>query len=121
MPKPRFLIALALAALLPVAAMAADKFTRIASEAGFRQAAVGKYLWSGNNHIFLRENGRIAGQWDGIKLKGAWEWREGYLCRSLIIPATNTDCQLWMVNGRHTQFYVTRDQGRGGSFTYTVR
>lgn len=124
MSQPRFL-SLALTALLSlvpaVGSWAADSFGRIQTESNFRAVAVGRSLWADQNHILLLENGRIAGEWGGTELKGAWEWRDGYLCRSLITPPTQTDCQLWMVNARANEFYVIRDHGKGSSFTYRVR
>lgn len=99
--------------------LAAETFERISTEAEFSQLVVGKKLTLGKNWFVIRKNGSLKGDFNGEKLKGAWQWRDGYWCRTLKSHSKNTDCQLWEVSG--DEFRVTRAKGKGKSFTYIVK
>lgn len=109
--------AIALAGIWAPAAMA--DYTRIKTEADFRKLVVGKKLWLDKNNFVIRANGRLRGKFSGQTVKGLWEWREGYWCRTLTEPRQNTDCQTWSVDGKSLR--VTRQRGKGKSFVYTIK
>lgn len=102
-----------------MAAPAQADFKRITSEADFRKAAVGKTLWLDKNYFTVRRRGTLDGNFGGTKIKGAWEWRDGFWCRTLTEPRQNSDCQLWEVDGK--SFRATRNKGKGKSFIYKRR
>lgn len=98
---------------------AADGFTPITTEAEFDSLVVNKKMHLGDNWFVIKKNGSLKGEFNGEKLKGAWQWRDGYWCRTLKTHSKNTDCQLWQVKGN--EFQVTRNRGEGKSFTYIVQ
>ena len=98
---------------------AADNFVRISDGNKFNQLVVGRKLYLDENYVVVNKNGSLKGKFGGKTLKGAWEWRDGYWCRTLTTHSKDTDCQLWEVNGN--QFIVTRDRGKGKGFTYIAK
>ena len=106
-------------AIFPTHAPAADGFTRITTEAEFRQHVAGKKLMLGDNWVTGQKNGSLKGNFGGEKLKGAWAWRDGYFCRTLTTHAKDTDCQKWEIRGKESR--VTRDRGKGKMFIYTSK
>ncbi|WP_299292734.1 hypothetical protein [uncultured Tateyamaria sp.] len=114
-----FTFAAALFATLAVTAppATAQDFEVIKTEDAFRSLIVGKRLTIGDDHFVIRRNGSLRGSFGGAALRGAWEWRDGYWCRTLTSHAKNTDCQLWEVAG--SQVRVTRNFGKGRSFIYS--
>lgn len=113
------LTAMALMTAIPTDVAAQGK--RIASEAEFTKAVVGKRLLFGTDGDWFRiqKNGKIRGNFGGKQTTGVWEWRDGFWCRTLTKPRQDTDCQTWeAVNGG---FKVSRDRGKGRSFVYTLK
>ena len=97
----------------------AQDFKTISSEAEFLEKVAGKKLWFDGNHVIARKNGQLVGRFTGERLKGVWEWRGKFWCRTLTTHAKNTDCQTWETNG--TIYRVTRQKGSGRSFEYTTK
>ena len=112
------LVAACLFAVLTVGTASAE-FKRITNEADFRANVVGKTLWLDKSFFTIRRRGKLDGTFDGVKVKGVWEWRDGYWCRTLTEPRQNTDCQHWEQDGKN--FRVTREKGKGRGFTYKRR
>ena len=111
------ILAAVLVVLLP--SLAAADGVRITTEAEFRKAVVGKRLTIEDNWFKINSNGSLRGKFGGETLKGAWAWRDGYFCRTLTTHSKNTDCQLWLVDGKAHN--VTRARGKGNSFTYIAK
>jgi len=97
----------------------ADSFKQIKTEQEFRALVVNKKLVLGENHVTFRKNGTLKGNFGGKQLKGVWQWRDQYWCRTLTSPSESTDCQLFEINGN--QLRGTRDRGKGKSFVYTIK
>lgn len=108
---------LALVGLTSTYAMA-DGFKRIETEADFRKLIVNKKLTLGENHVVIRKNGNLKGNFNDEDLKGAWQWRDGFWCRTLSTHSKDTDCQTVEVMGN--QMRGTRQRGKGKSFIYTI-
>ena len=102
----------AICTVLPAAALA-DGYKTITTKSAFDQTAVGKKLWYENNHFTIKPNGALTGNFGGKRLKGAWEWRDKYWCRTLTTHSKNTDCQVWETDGKN--FRATRGKGSGKS------
>lgn len=119
---PTILKSIPLAVTLCATAGAAlsDEFRQITTEAEFREMIVGKKLWLNDNYAISRKNGRVSGKFNGKTLKGAWEWREEYWCRTLTTVSPGTDCQTWEAD-HAGKFRVTRARGTGKTFTYELR
>jgi len=116
--KTTLCIAAVLAAFT-TAPVAAAEFKQIKTNEEFMSLVAGKKLWFGKDHVTARKNGQLIGNFSGERLKGAWEWRGSYWCRTLTTHAKNTDCQTWETDG--TSFRITRSKGKGKSFVYTTK
>lgn len=101
------------------ATLSAQDFKWIKTEAEFKSLVVGNKLWIEQNHVTVRANGSLTGKFGGQRLRGVWEWRGDYWCRTLTTHATNTDCQKWETDG--TVFRATRAKGKGRSFVYSLK
>ncbi len=112
-------IALSISAVTVGAAVYAQDFKPIKTEAEFQKLVVGKRMYLDENYVTVKKNGSVEGKFGGKQLKGAWEWRDEYWCRTLTTHSKNTDCQTWSVSGN--QFRVARDRGKGKAFTYVAR
>ncbi len=104
-------------AMVFVAGMAqADGFARITTEGAFREQVVGKRITCGENDFYtIKRNGRLTGRFEGEALKGAWEWRDDVMCRTLTTVRPGTDCQVIEVRGQEVR--GTRARGQGRQFT----
>ncbi len=118
--KPAILAgAVVLFALPGVTPAAAQGFQRITTEAGFNQLVVGRKLSLNSNYITIKKNGIVKGRFNGEPLRGYWEWRDGFWCRTLLTHNKKTDCQIWEVDGNRHR--LTRERGEGGFNVYTAR
>ena len=112
-------IAVSITGLCLGAVVNAEDFKPILTEGEFQELVVGKRMYLNDNYVTVEKNGRVEGKFGGKQLKGAWEWRDQYWCRTLTTHSKDTDCQTWSVNGN--QFLVTRERGKGKAFTYTTK
>ncbi len=93
----------------------------VASDADLTKALAGKTLVGGNAEIKVKKNGGLTGKVGkkgDIKIKGAWQIRDGKWCRTLSEPAqfAGTACQA-MTLGDGT---VTIDSS-SGPITYQIK
>lgn len=109
-------IAVCVALLTSGSVAAASDLKRISTEDDFRKLVVGKKIKCGDkDHYTIRRNGRLTGRFGGETLKGVWEWRDGYFCRTLTTVRPGTDCQKFEVSAKELR--GTRNRGKGRSFT----
>ena len=110
--------AIILALTSPALAISGKKLNTIDE---FQSRVVGKILTSSDGFVTVRKNGSIGGEVQGKKLKGKWNWQEGYFCRSLVWGGKNmgSACQEIRVNGKSVHFI--RDQGKGSATSYTIK
>lgn len=103
----------ALAAGVMVTQAAAGDFKRIKTEAEYREKIAGDKFVSGKDHVVIKENGKMSGKFGGKKLVGAWNWQQGYWCRTIRVGGKDlgSDCQVVMASD--TQMYLIRKQGKG--------
>lgn len=99
-------------------ATAAD-FKRIKTAGEFSKLVVGKKLWHDKNHVQVSKEGSWGGDFGGKTLGGAWEWKNGYWCRTLEQDGDSVDCQMWTYSGK--TFKITRAKGKGKSFEYVLK
>lgn len=111
-----------IASVFAASAAFAD-FKQITTEAGYLSAFVGKTMLDSQGHTYsATADGKFAGKLkDGTKVRGAWQWSGKYWCRNAIVGKREigTDCQKVEVDGN--QYRVTRDKGRGGVVTGTLK
>ena len=92
---------------------------RILTEAQFLATVAGKTASSDLATVTFERDGDIAGTSDGVEIAGRWEWRDGYLCRTITEPvAVAEDCQTWEL--RDGLLIITRARGTGGQLVFDV-
>lgn len=92
---------------------------RIATEAQFLSTVAGKTASSELATVTFERDGDIVGVSDGVEIAGRWEWRDGFLCRTITMPvAVPEDCQTWEL--RDGLLIITRDRGTGGQLVFDV-
>ena len=109
---------IALAAL--VASPVAADFARVDDRSQFMSIVEGRDLT--RLGISLKVGaGSINGKAFGSTVKGAWNWKDGYFCRSLYWGNKNLgdNCQAVDVSGNTIRF--TSDRGAGQSAELTLR
>lgn len=102
--------AVALSLTLPTAAAA---FEKVKSKNQFIQLVAGKDLRLTGINVKVSPAGDITGRAYGVGVKGEWQWRDGFFCRSLYWGKRNLgpNCQEVRVNGNTVRF--TSDRGAG--------
>ena len=116
----KLLLTAAFAAVIALPAGAIE-FTRIQSERAFRDFVVDRTLVDEfGGQMVLGRNGSLSGQIDSNRLRGGWAWKNGQLCRRLVIGPVDqgTECQTVFV--RANQLVIERPS-YGQSLSYTIQ
>jgi hypothetical protein len=103
------------------AGLAKEEFNRITTKSAFEKAVVGKRILfeeSKATSFTVNRNGTWKGVWNGSTIGGTWKFVDGAWCRAR--RGSGEDCQIWTMNPKGSVFRVTRDRGKGKSFTYTI-
>ena len=115
----KLLAAAAALAALTTPAFALD-YMQIRSERAFRGLVVDRVLVDEfGGRLELGQNGSLTGQIDRNRLRGGWAWKDGQLCRRLVIGNVDqgTECQTVFI--RANQLVIKR--GRyGQNLNYTI-
>ncbi len=119
----RNLAAIAVAAALPVAAMA-DTAARVESRDQFialvRDRALQLTGIAGIAGVTLRVSptGAIEGEAAGTPVRGEWNWRDGLFCRTLIWGDRDLgpNCQVVEQRGARLRFIADRGEGQYADF-----
>ena len=91
---------------------------RIATEAGFQTAVVGKRLVAGGDSLLIEPTGRMTGVFGGRAVQGFWQFTGGSFCRTLVDyegPAPLQQCQIVLVDRPGTVTFVA-PSGQSGTF-----
>lgn len=110
------------AAVLLVSSLPAGAidFTRIQSERAFRTFVVDHTLVDEfGGRLQLGANGSLSGQVDSSDLRGGWIWRDGQVCRRLIIGPVDQGTECHTVFIRANQLVFERPS-YGQSLSYTI-
>lgn len=96
-------------------------FQRIDNRADFVSAVYGKTLTRPLVKLQVLSNGQISGKGARWAITGNWEWKGGYLCRSLNWGGDDLgyNCQEIKVNG--SKIRITSDRGAGQSADFRMR
>ncbi|MES0884900.1 peptidoglycan-binding domain-containing protein [Roseibium sp. SCP14] len=78
----------------------------------------GRKLTLDGNWVVINADGTLEGVFGKKTVKGTWEVKDGYWCRTLTSPASNTDCQVYRLTPKG--LVITRKKGKGKSVTYQV-
>lgn len=105
-------------AFVPATAMA---FEKIDDRAQFVEAIEGKDLKITGISVNVTPAGEITGRAFGIRVRGEWQWQDGYFCRSLYWGRQDLgpNCQEVTIQGDTIRF--TSDRGTGEFADLTMR
>jgi len=106
MPKLLLLILL----IFPVQALA---FEPITNRDAFVDLVSDRALTRTGIRLDVTADGAIRGRAFGVRVRGEWQWRDGYFCRTLYHGQRDlgANCQSVQVNGSTVRF--TLDRGAG--------
>ena len=110
----------ALAAALATGPAWAD-FQAVKTRSEFLALVSGKTLTRPLVRLQVRPDGRITGRGATWDVTGRWQWKGGYLCRSLNWGGDDLgyNCQEVRVNGNRMR--ITSDRGSGQSADFRLR
>lgn len=121
MPATSFLPLMTAAALALSAPGAALAFEKVKSRDQFVQLVQGKDLRLTGIKVKVSPAGQITGRAFGVGVRGEWQWRNGYFCRSLFWGKRDLgpNCQEVQVKGDTIRF--TSDKGAGEFADLAIR
>ncbi len=113
--------ATALGAAIAAATPALADFEPVRSEDTFRRLVEGRDLTRFGVRLRVLPQGEIRGRGFGVRVRGEWEWRNGYFCRTLEFGGSGDpyNCQLVLRDGATLRF--VSDQGQGDSADLRLR
>ena len=116
----RFCITLC-AATLALAAPAFADFRKVESRSEFVQLVSGKTLTRPLVKLSVSPDGSISGSGAAWEVSGNWQWKEGYLCRTLEWGGDDLgyNCQEVQTDGSTVR--ITSDKGTGQSADFSLR
>lgn len=96
-------------------------FQRVESRADFIALVSGKTLTRPLVKLQVSPNGQISGKGATWPVSGQWQWKDGYLCRTLEWGGDDMgyNCQEVKANG--AQVRITSDRGTGQSADFRLR
>lgn len=109
------------AALAGLATPALAEYQTVQTRADFVALVNGKTLTRPLVRIEVSPDGTISGKGAAWDLSGKWQWKDGYLCRSLIWGGDDLgyNCQQVQANGSRVR--ITSDRGAGQSADFRLR
>jgi hypothetical protein len=104
----RLLLLILLAVPLP-----AHAFDRITSREAFLSLVEGRELIGDGVALEVRGDGSISGRGFGLRLSGAWDWSDGFFCRTFETTEQRfpRDCQTVTRRGDLLRFRADRGEG----------
>lgn len=117
----KVLIPALVAATIGLATPAFAEFQQITTRDAFMQLVGGKTLTRPLVKLNVTPDGQISGQGAAWPVTGKWQWKAGYLCRSLEWGGDDLgyNCQEVRANGNRVR--ITSDQGTGQSADFRLR
>lgn len=96
-------------------------YTQITTETAFIGGVVGKPLFLDSKvkgTVIISADKTWSGEVGPMKMKGTWEWKDGYWCRTL--EGSPDDCQKYEMSSRYDAVRVSRDKGNGKVWIYKI-
>ena len=112
------------AAIICLAAMAGEAradWSRVSSEAEFRDIVAGRVLVRPLIRLEVTPGGQITGrgaQWD---VSGSWRWKDGYFCRTLHWGGDDLGYNCQEVRSDGTRIRFRSDRGTGDFADFRLR
>ena len=117
----KLFITTAVAAMVGVAAPAFADFQTINSRDEFVSLVSGKTLTRPLVKIRVSPNGRISGKGATWDVSGKWQWKDGFLCRSLEWGGDDLGYNCQQVKVKGSTVRITSDKGAGQSADFRLR
>tara|TARA_R110002094_G_scaffold53486_7_gene64801 strand:- start:676 stop:1032 length:357 start_codon:yes stop_codon:yes gene_type:complete len=110
-----------LAAAFGLATPATAEYQTVQTRAEFVALVSGKTLTRPLVRLEVRPDGNITGKGAAWDVSGKWQWKDGFLCRSLVWGGDDMgyNCQRVKANGSKVR--ITSDRGRGQSADFRLR
>lgn len=107
--------------VLALCVSSAQAFEKVTSREDFLQIVSGKDLRLTGIKVNVLPGGQIKGRAFGVGVRGQWQWRDGYFCRSLYWGKRDLgpNCQEVKVSGETIRF--TSDRGTGQFADLNIR
>ena len=115
------IIAIATAATLGLAAPAFAEFQKVESRSEFVQLVSGKTLTRPLVKLRVGPNGTISGKGATWDVSGQWQWKGGYLCRSLEWGGDDLGYNCQEIKAHGDRMRITSDKGTGQSADFRLR
>lgn len=115
------LLATTCAACICLAAPAFAEFQQITDKSQFMQLVDGKTLTRPLVKLQVLPNGSISGKGAAWPVSGQWQWKGGYLCRSLEWGGDDLGYNCQEVKVKGTTMRITSDKGAGQSADFRLR
>jgi hypothetical protein len=109
------------AALLTLATPALADFEKVTAKSEFVALTNGKSLTRPLVIIQVLPNGQISGKGAAWEITGNWQWKDGYLCRSIEWGGDDLGYNCQSVEADGTRMRITSDKGSGDSASFTLR
>ena len=109
------------AAFIALASPALAEFQKVDSRDAFIALTQGKTLTRPLVKLQVAPDGTISGTGAAWSVSGKWQWKDGYLCRSLEWGGDDLgyNCQEVKANGNRVR--ITSDRGAGQSADFRLR
>lgn len=110
-----------LAASIGFATPVLAEYQTVQTRAEFVALVSGKTLTRPLVRIQVQPDGNISGKGAAWDVSGKWQWKDGYLCRTLIWGGDDLgyNCQQVKANGSRVR--ITSDRGTGQSADFRLR
>lgn len=115
------ILAVSIAGMIGLSTPAWAEFQKVESRSEFVQLISGKTLTRPLVRLRVAPNGTISGKGATWDVSGQWQWKGGYLCRSLEWGGDDLgyNCQEVKVSGSTVR--ITSDRGSGQSADFRLR
>ena len=110
-----------LAAAIAFATPAAAEYQTVQTRAEFVALVSGKTLIRPLVRLEVRPDGNISGKGAAWEVSGKWQWKDGFLCRSLVWGGDDLGYNCQQVKAKGSRMRITSDRGTGQSAEFRLR
>lgn len=122
-PTHTIFAAILSAALLSVATAPTFAADRIDTKQEFLDKIAERRISDPNENTWMvaTKNGRLNGEYRGLKIRGKWRWGDGFWCRSARVGVVPIPSECQEITLANQKLILRRKNGTGSSHTYMIR